>query len=776
MIMIEKINNNWLFIPNFKKEYINKVPNDVIEIALPHTVKEVNYSYFNEQKYQFISTYFKNIKIQNFLSETHYFLKFDAFMLKAKIYLNGSLLGDFISGYLPVQVEITKFLKNGDNLLVVVLDSREDKLIPPFGFVVDYLTYGGIYRDVFLIQKPKVYFSDIFVHGSMDGSLKISKNICGNPSNLLKVDYKLYYEEKIVKTFNNDFIKIENVNLWDVDNPNLYLLKAHLKDGNIEDEVEIKFGFKDAVFKKDGFYLNNKKIKLLGLNRHQSYPYFGYAAPNSLQEEDAEILRYEIGVNAVRSSHYPPSDYFLRKCDEIGLLVFDEVPGWQHIGKEETWRSNFLDFIKRMVLKDRNFTSIIAYGVRIDESKDDHELYLKANEIAHNLDPFKQTTGVRNFKNSECLEDIYSYNDFSCTDEEHGLVDPKTIYKGESPYVVTECMGHTKPTKTYDTEDYLVKTTLRYARIIDDTFKFNNLCGTFFWCAFDYNTHKDFGSGDHICHHGVYDMFRNPKMPSAILKAQGIKKPYMEVLGNQNIGDYQGAIYGYIYIATNLDYVDFYVNNELINRFYPDKKDYPNTPHPLIKIDDLVGDRIKGDFKKSEIKLIKDCFNYIAFNNFNKLPLKYLIKMSKVLIKTKKSVSYFIDLYTKIIQNWGSASTGFTFKGYKNDALVLTKSLGPSMKFKLTYNLTKKSLKHKVNDFDATRLIIKYLDQNESLMNYSFLPLKIETNENIEIMGPNLISLEAGQTSIYIKSVKKGIGEIKITSNLETKIIKIKVE
>ena len=105
-----------------------------------------------------------------------------------------------------------------------------------------------------------------------------------------------------------------------------------MQNGNILDENVTLFGFRTAVFLKDGFYLNGKKVKLRGLNRHQSYPYVGYAMPESMQKRDADILKNELGVNAVRTSHYPQSRHFVERCDELGLLVFTEIPGWQHLG------------------------------------------------------------------------------------------------------------------------------------------------------------------------------------------------------------------------------------------------------------------------------------------------------------------------------------------------------------------------------------------------------------------------------------------------------------
>ena len=99
------------------------------------------------------------------------------------------------------------------------------------------------------------------------------------------------------------------------------------------DEKTVRFGFRTAEFRRGGFYLNGERVFLRGLNRHQCYPYMGYAAPEALQREDARILKEELCCTAVRTSHYPQSRHFIDACDELGLLVFTELPGWQHIGE-----------------------------------------------------------------------------------------------------------------------------------------------------------------------------------------------------------------------------------------------------------------------------------------------------------------------------------------------------------------------------------------------------------------------------------------------------------
>lgn len=199
------------------------------------------------------------------------------------------------------------------------------------------------------------------------------------------------------------------------------------------DEKVVTTGFRSAVFRADGFYLNGRKVKLRGLNRHQSYPYVGYAMPESMQKNDADILKYELGVNAVRTSHYPQSHYFLERCDEIGLLVFTEMPGWQHIG-DEVWKEQAVENVGEMVTQYRNHTSIILWGVRINESADDDAFYTKTNALAHELDPTRPTGGVRAHKKSSLLEDVYTYNDF--------------VHSGRNPGMRAEKERHFRYDKT----------------------------------------------------------------------------------------------------------------------------------------------------------------------------------------------------------------------------------------------------------------------------------------------------------------------------------------
>ena len=291
---------------------------------------------------------------------------------------------------------------------------REDGAIPPFGFVIDYLTYGGLYREAWLDVREKSYIEDVFVTTPSLTTARVRMKVQGDWDKIcLSI---LDGDRELLRNLGgtDQRLSLPQAEPWDIFSPKLYTLRAELldKEEKVLDTQNVPFGFRTADFKADGFYLNGKKTFLRGLNRHQSYPYIGYAAPESLQREDARILKQELKCTAVRTSHYPQSQYFIDQCDRLGLAVFTELPGWQHIG-DEKWKDRAVENLREMILQYRNHPSIVLWGVRINESVDDDEFYRRTNALAHELDDSRQTSGVRYLEKSHLLEDVYSYNDFS---------------------------------------------------------------------------------------------------------------------------------------------------------------------------------------------------------------------------------------------------------------------------------------------------------------------------------------------------------------------------
>ena len=770
--MKQSLNFNWSYKDDYKDEYLTTDLKDYLTINIPHNIADVPYNYFDEKIYQKVVTYEKYFDVDESLIDKTSILVFEGFMLQADIYLNSHFLGHFVSGYLPIKIDVSEFISSKNNRLLVVLDSREDPLIPPFGFAVDYLTFSGIYREVYLEVHDQNYLDDIYVHADMNGGINIDFHRYGNEEK--KVNFILFDKDdkKIIES-DKPIFKIDHPILWDINNP--YLYKLLIKYGKNE-KYECKVGFRNAEFRSDGFYLNNKRLHLVGLNRHQLYPYVGAAMPKRLQIEDAKLLK-EIGCNVVRCSHYPQSEHFLNTCDEIGLLFVDEIPGWQHISKEEVWRNHYYSFVERMILKERNHPSLIAYGVRIDESIDDHELYLKGNEIAHSLDKYRQTLGVRNSKNSELLEDIYSYNDFVCSSLKQGVLNPNKVKKGNSPYLISEYMGHMDPLKVTSDIEKAQEVSLRHLRVIDDSYKYKRISGCIGWCFVDYYTHVDFGSGDHICTHGVLDMFRNKKYSSYSYESQQDNHPFLKVLTNMKPGDFPEACYKDIYVFTNCDYVNLYKNDQFVKKYVPNHKEYKNIKHPPIKVMDILGETFKIDkFNKKENRRFAEIFSFGGIYGYGKLKFNDKFYVLRKCIKYHMGWNDLLAIWNNEIATWGGYAKAFTFKGYINDQEVASQIIAPYFEFNYEFKYDNLEL-HNEETYDVLPIRISLKDKYGDLMNYASRSFEIKTSGPIKLIGPKYQSLLGGQITVYIKSLnEKGIGKVSFIFDDYQKDLEIEVK
>ncbi|MBP5199013.1 MAG: glycoside hydrolase family 2 protein, partial [Lachnospiraceae bacterium] len=672
-------------------------------------------------------------------------------------------------------IDISGLLKYGDNNIIAVKDdSRESLNVPPVGLVIEYMTYGGMYRECYLDIKEQVHIDDLFVSSNMTDHVRLFYHMtftdCGRKDLSARYyirerggDYRLLGEKAPAVT-EYEF-EIENAKLWDIDTPYLYDVKVELMgDGKVLDRAETTMGFRTAEFKEDGFYLNGRKVKIRGLNRHQSYPYVGYAMPASMQKLDADILKKELSLNAVRTSHYPQSKYFYDRCDELGLLVFTEIPGWQHIGDDD-WKAQAVKNVEDMIIQNRNHPSIILWGVRINESVDSDEFYKKTNEVAHFLDPTRQTGGVRAIKKSHLFEDVYTYNDFVHNGEAPGCMPKKKVTSApDKPYMVTEYNGHMFPTKTFDCEEHRQEHALRHARVLNSVAGYDDIAGSFGWCMFDYNTHKDFGSGDRICYHGVMDMFRNPKMAAAVYASQGDSNPFIEVSSTMDIGEHPATERGYTYIFTNADSVKMYKNGRFISEFGEKNRICENLRHGPMVIDDYVGDSLETveKFPHRQAELIKGILNDVARFGMSR-PTKKVMKNAAILVALyHMKPEQVVDLYTKYIGDWGTESVEYRFEAIKNGKTVKTVTKTAAKGGELSVNVDHIDL-YEQTTYDVAEVRIKAVDANGNILPFCFAPLKLTAEGDVELIGPSLISLQGGMAGAYVKSKgRSGSGKLVI--------------
>ena len=713
---IFNFNNNWFF--------------EKKEVCLPHNAVELPFNYFDEKIYQKEFIYIKKINSKPNWDGKEISLVFEGVMSNAKVYLNDKKIITHTDGYTPFVARLTDELQKGENTLKVEIDGSENPSIPPFGGRIDYLTFAGIYRDVYLRITSPIFINNIKIETlnilEEKKSIKVRVNL-QNPkeldfsgsliAKLIDAEGKILSNSKYKITGKEIFFEInnlKNINLWDIDNPSLYKLDITIETPHGIDNINESFGFRSANFNKNGFMLNGNPLKIRGLNRHQSFPYVGYALGKSAQYKDAEILKYDLRVNLVRTSHYPQSKHFLNRCDEIGLLVFEEIAGWQHIG-DKNWQNKSIENVQNMIERDWNHPSIILWGVRINESPDNHEFYLKTNQVAHQLDSTRQTGGARKFIEGEFLEDVYTMNDFILGEEElggnRGRISLRsqrecTGFNYDVPYMVAEFNGHMFPTKSFDNELRQHEHVLRHLEVLNAVYGDSNNAGAIGWCAFDYNTHKDFGSGDRVCYHGVMDMFREPKFASYVYSSQEDAKSGIVLepvtlwaRGERNI---QGVLP--LIILSNCDYVEFQFNeNEETFSVKPDFKNFPNLPHPpIIAYVEHFPENVFGTWGTD--------WQNVKINGF----------IDGNLAKCKKFVADPIPTSLEIIPDCENVS--------------------------------------KATD---TRVIIRALDQVGNKMRYLSETVSINLSGPAILFGPKSIPLRAGSAGFWIRALSLGV--IKIT-------------
>ncbi len=785
------LNDGWEFTPAFDSAFLTgEADTRVTAVRLPHTCQVIPYDYFDERICQMVCGYRRRLDLSA-RGDRRVFICFSAAAHYAKIYLDGALIGEHKGGYTAFETEL--ITDNPAPLLAVELDTREDLNFPPFGKIVDYLTYGGLYREVRLEYREQSYIRDLYAVPSIPDSIRVSPKM--NPRLAAGLSFDGVIECELDMAGDADHVRytvreantssviakttvaadrhctltVPRARLWDPVSPVLYELTAELiRDGVVIDAVTRRIGFRRAEFKKNGFYLNGRKLKLRGLNRHQSYPFVGYAMPRSMQRLDADILKNELGCNAVRTSHYPQSHHFIDRCDELGLLVFTEAPGWQHIGDAE-WKDVGVQTVEEMVREYRCHPSIILWGVRINESPDDHDFYVRTNEVARRLDPARATGGVRCIKNSELLEDVYTYNDFVHDGSQPGCEPKKAVTSDpEKAYLISEYNGHMYPTKAYDDEEHRLEHMLRHARVLDAVASHDDIAGSFGWCMFDYNTHKEFGSGDRICYHGVCDMFRNKKTAAQLYAIQDSKEPVLALSSMMEIGDHPASNRGRVFILTNTDSIRFYRNDQYIKEYTHANTGFPHLKYPPIEITDYIGDRIAQDedFDPKQAEYVKDVLNDSSRFGMNDLSLDAKRKAAYLMLRHGMSFDDAYQLYGKYIGNWGEKSVEFRFEACNNGEVVKELRVSPAERRVLTAEVDHTELVEDAT-YDAAAVRLRMTDQNGNTLPYFFGAVNAQViGDGIELIAESPVILRGGMGGLYVRSTGKG-GKAELVLNAD---------
>src|SRR5690348_10429371 len=602
------MNTNWLFGGRYTSgsETSSYDDSNFAPVTVPHTVVPLSWKDWNYPAWQQVWIYRRHFSGAGLLDPhrpgNRILVDFDGVMVNATVSVNDHVVATHQGGYLPFSAELTGKVTDADNLLSVVVDSR-CLPVPPVGVArgpasVDFFQPGGIYRDVRLRVLPQVFLADLFARPTdvlgfqprvdiectldsaatthSEGTLLVQ--LFDGPRQIAAQTMAVTSDSPRTTTARLSLTGFGPVGLWSPDIPRLYTVQATLNFPGIgRHTLSRRIGFREASFRPDGFFLNGKRLQLFGLNRHQLYPYAGMAMGARAQRKDAEILKNEFNCNMVRCSHYPQSPAFLDACDELGLLVWEEAPGWHNVSSMAAWQDAVVRDVRGMVIRDRSRPSVIIWGTRLNECKDFRGLWAATRQAARELDSTRPSSGAMAFHEDHTWnEGVFAYNDYG-TNDKTGNVALKPPFPG-LPYLVSEAVGveAVKPQhfSWTDPPAWLAHQAAMHGQAQSQARSNPGYAGLLAWAGFDYGSLLGPGPYD-VKWAGVADGFRVPKPGAAIYQTQGdpaVRPVIIPVFFWEAAGPVPSSGRGpgqTVMIASNCERLDVFIGGTLVASAQP---------------------------------------------------------------------------------------------------------------------------------------------------------------------------------------------------------------
>ncbi|MDB4583813.1 DUF4982 domain-containing protein [Draconibacterium sp.] len=576
-------NKNWLFeqddwIGFYHGSWMNWDESNWIPVITPHSFNADDT--FDQERgyYRGFGWYRKHFSIPE--SEKGRILKiyFGAIGNESEIWVNEKFMGKFSTGYTPIEIDITNVVNwSTENVIAIRVNNLHNDEIPPGRWRMDYNVYGGIYREVNMISLSPVHFNEtdhvittpkvsaehaeVAISTSIRNStnenkkLTINCKISDGTNERLTVskDYTVPANQSI--PIKNILAEINNIERWSPETPKLYTVLVSLKENDQTiDQLETKIGFRTFRFDAEkGFFLNGKALKLKGLNRHQCYPGLANAVPDRLQIEDVVLLK-KLGANYVRCAHYPQHVTFLNACDSLGLLVYEEVASWQHIGGDE-FMKHMDNMMEGMIRRDRNHASIISWGMMNEGHS--YKMFKKMYRTAKELDHTRPVSYAENHIDQGTIEGTIFQPDVLGLNYNLDKYDEFHKNYPDIPIINTECTNADK-TRMGELKSQ-IDATLRIKEDLDFIDERQFIAGACIWGFHDYGT--EYKPVWPIQTSGVVDEYRNLKEAAYYLKARWTEEPFIHISGHWNYEGKEGELQE-VYVWNNCDKVELFLNGD----------------------------------------------------------------------------------------------------------------------------------------------------------------------------------------------------------------------
>ncbi len=589
MRKIININKDWLFVKNSAEIMNSEVG---IKVDLPHTWNAEDGMDGGNDYFRGSSVYTKTIKKAELEKADRYFLEINGANSSSDVYVDGVKLIHHDGGYSTFRVDITDSLKEESVLSIIVDNSPNDRVYPQ---MADFTFYGGLYRNVNIIAVNETHF-DLEYFGSK--GLKITPIVNGNDANVevevfaknikegQKFVYTIYDKEenelqKIETTDTKVSFEIKDVHLWNGrKDPYLYCCEVEIvENGEVLDNVCSRFGCRYfEIDPENGFILNGKEYPLRGVSRHQDRIGFGNALLPEHHKEDIDLI-LEVGATTIRLAHYQHDQYFYDLCDEVGLVIWAEIP---YISKHlENGRENTISQMTELISQNYNHPCIVVWGLSNEitmsgaDNPDLIDNHKVLNDLVHSMDKTRLTTIACVSMCSMDAEyvqipDVVSYNHYfgwyggdtsmngPWFDKFHAKY--PNIPIGVSEYGCEALNWHTSnPTQGDYTEEYQA---YYHEELIKQLFTRKYIWATHVWNMFDFGADARSEGGENGQNHkGLITIDRKYKKDAFYAyKAWLSDEPFVHVCGKRYIDRVEDVTK--ITVYSNLAEVELFVNGE----------------------------------------------------------------------------------------------------------------------------------------------------------------------------------------------------------------------
>jgi beta-galactosidase len=428
----QNINNDWLYLEDNTTSPATALDKTHwLPLSLPHSWNSLDATDVQPGYRRGAGWYRKTLK-EDIQTDKRYFLYFEGSNITTHVYVNQKLAGSHIGGYVGFEIEITEHLNANNNELLVYVDNHQNREIIPSS-KNDFFIFGGITRDVWLKTVSSVHIKrikvstpsvskksanavfDVTLNGTIKDSYQLEVKVTDSKGKLV------YNEKKKLKSLHETikFSELKNPELWDVEVPNLYNVSVRIFDEKeLIDQLSEQFGYRWFEIKEHGaFYLNGKRLLLRGTHRHEEHAGYGAAMPNEMHKNDIKMIK-EMGANMLRLGHYPQDPEVYKSCDELGIIVWDELP-WSRGGVGDSiWKQNTKNLLEEMIVQNYNHPSIMFWSLGneiywlpdYNEGGDTTQINIflnELNDLAHQLDDSRYTA-LRKYYEGAHIPDVFS--------------------------------------------------------------------------------------------------------------------------------------------------------------------------------------------------------------------------------------------------------------------------------------------------------------------------------------------------------------------------------